>query len=156
MANTKANKFRPLEILMVDDDPADVRLVQEALKESKMEGGRPASRLHVAQDGDDALAFLRREGKHKKAARADIVLLDLNMPRKDGFATLREIRADPDLTSTPIVVLTTSNADKDVQQSYKLHANAFVTKPTDLDQFVAVVHEVEQFWLETAVLPTMA
>ncbi len=132
----------------MDDDVGDCRLVQESLKIGKL-----VKHVHVCNDGDDALAFLRQEGKHAKAPKADLVLLDLNMPRKDGFSTLKDIRSDAKLTNTPVVILTTSTAERDVDESYRLHANAFVSKPGDLDDFMGVMKRIEEFWADTARLP---
>jgi CheY-like chemotaxis protein len=138
---------RPIEILLVEDNHADVRLTQEALREGKVRNN-----LHVARDGDEALAMLRKPG----STRPDLVLLDLNLPRKDGREVLAEIKADPELCSIPVVVLTTSSADADILQSYKLHANCYITKPVDLEQFVNVVKSIDDFWLTVVRLPTGA
>ena len=142
---------RHLDILVVDDDPGDRRLVQEVLLESKR-----ASRVHAVNDGDEALDYLRGKGPHKKATRPDLVLLDLNMPRKDGFATLADIRADRNLTDLPVIILTTSTDERDVQKSYRLHASSFVSKPTKLDDFSRVLSEIEAFWGGTARVPKHA
>jgi CheY-like chemotaxis protein len=135
-------------ILIVEDNPADVRLTREAFAETPL---RPT--LHVARDGVEALAFLRREPPFADAPEPDMILLDLNLPRKDGRELLREIKGDPLLRRTPVVVLTTSRAPADVQQSYALHANCYLTKPVDLDGFLELVQRVEQFWLSTVTLP---
>lgn len=140
-----------LDILLVDDDPGDCRLVQESLREGKHTG-----KVHIVNDGDAALAYLRGQGEHKKAARPDLVLLDLNMPRKDGFATLKDIRADRNLTDLPVIILTTSTAEQDVQQSYRLHANSFVSKPTRLEEFGAVLRAIDEFWGGVARVPRPA
>lgn len=140
---------RPLEILLVDDNPADVRLTVEALKE-----GAPQYHLHVARDGVEALAFLRREGSFAEAPRPDLVLLDLNMPRKSGREVLADAKGDPALRSIPIVVLTTSKAEEDVLRSYDLHANCYITKPVGLDDFVGVLRQVEGFWSHVVRLPS--
>jgi len=145
---TPQDGISPIEILMVDDDPGDVRITQEALKDAKVRNN-----LSVAKDGEEAMAFLRREGLHKNAPRPDIIFLDLNMPRKNGFETLKEIRADPTLASIPVVILTTSGAEKDIIESYKLHANCYVTKPVELDQFLHVIQQMEEFWLNIVSLP---
>lgn len=142
---------RALDILVVDDDPGDCRLVQESLAEAKA-----GTRVHVVHDGDEALDYLRGKGAYKKAARPDLVLLDLNMPRKDGFATLQDIRADRDLGDLPVVILTTSTDERDVQRSYKLHASCYVSKPTRIEDFARVLREIEQFWGGTARLPRHA
>ena len=142
----KARK-RPkgLAILLVDDDPGDCRLVEESLRDSKR-----ASKVTIVHSGDDALAHLRKRG----ADKPDVVLLDLNMPGKDGFATLKEIRGDKSLTQLPVVILTTSTNQDDVDESYRLHANCFVSKPTAFGDFGAVVREIEEFWAETARTPS--
>lgn len=138
----------PIEILMIEDNPGDVRLTQEALKENKM-----YNCLHVVHDGVEAMAFLRREGKYADAPRPDLILLDLNLPRKDGRAVLAEIKADEDLKRIPVVILTSSQAEEDVLKTYNLHANCYVTKPVDLDQFIHVVKSIEEFWLTIVKLP---
>lgn len=138
----------PIEILLVEDNPGDVRLTVEALKEAKVRNN-----LHVAKDGVEAMEFLRRAGAHAEAPRPDLVLLDLNLPRKDGREVLQEIKTDPDLDLIPVVVLTTSQAEQDVLESYQLHANAYVTKPVDLERFLQVVRSIENFWLEIVRLP---
>lgn len=137
-----------VEILLVEDNPGDVRLIQEALKENKVR-----NRLHVAQDGVEALAFLRHEGEYADAPRPDLILLDLNLPRKDGRAVLLDIKKDPALRRIPVVVLTTSDDEHDVLTTYNLHANAFVTKPLDLDRFLDIVRQIEGFWLTVVKLP---
>lgn len=134
----------PIEILLVEDNPADVRLTQEALREGKVKNN-----LSVARDGEEALAFLRREGQ----ARPDLILLDLNLPRRDGREVLKEIKADPELRRIPVVVLTTSSAEVDILKSYELHANCYITKPVDLDQFITVVKSIDDFWLTIVKLP---
>jgi chemotaxis family two-component system response regulator Rcp1 len=126
-----------IEILLVDDSPADVRLTIEALKEAKLH-----NHIHVAEDGETALAFLRQPGQR----RPDLILLDLNLPGLDGREVLAEIKGDPALAIIPVVVLTTSRAEEDVVRTYSLHANCFITKPVDLDQFVKVVQSIEEFW----------
>jgi two-component system, chemotaxis family, response regulator Rcp1 len=139
---------RPIEILLVEDNPGDVRLTIEALKEAKVR-----NHLSVAKDGVEALAFLRREGPYAAAARPDLILLDLNLPRKDGREVLAEIKADASLRAIPVVILTTSQADQDILRSYELHANCYITKPVDLDQFITVVKSIEDFWLTIVTLP---
>src|SRR5919202_5278493 len=146
--HTSAAVGRPIEILLVEDNPGDVRLAIEALRESKVR-----NILHVARDGVEALAFLRREDSHADAPRPDLVLLDLNLPRKDGREVLAEIKADPDLHTIPVVILTTSRAEQDVLRSYELQANCYITKPVDLDQFITVVKSIEDFWLTIVTLP---
>ncbi len=140
--------IKPIDILLVEDNPGDVRLTREALKEGKV-----LNNLYVAQDGVEAIAFLRREGKYAGAIRPDIILLDLNLPKKDGHEVLADIKSDPDLRRIPVVILTTSKAEEDVLQSYNLHANCFITKPVDLDQFINVVQAVEDFWFTIVKLP---
>lgn len=137
-----------IEILLVEDNPGDVRLTREALKEAKMRNN-----LHVVEDGVAALEFLRREDGYGDAPRPDLILLDLNLPRKDGREVLEEIKADPELRRIPVVVLTTSEAEEDVLRSYNLHANCYVTKPVDLDRFIAIVRSIEDFWLTIVKLP---
>jgi CheY-like chemotaxis protein len=138
-----------IEILLVEDNPADVDLTQETLAYAKIR-----NRLHVVTDGEDALAFLRRQGRYREAIRPDLILLDLNLPRKDGREVLAELKADPELRSIPVVVLTSSDAEKDVVRSYDLGANCYVTKPVDLDQFASVVRAIEDFWFVVVKLPT--
>jgi CheY-like chemotaxis protein len=133
----------PIEILLVEDNPGDVRLTKEALKDAKVRNN-----LHVAMDGVEALAFLRKQGKFGAAVRPDLILLDLNLPKKNGREVLEEVKRDPALQHIPIVILTTSQAEQDVLESYRLRANAYVTKPVDLDQFLKVVGSIEEFWLE--------
>lgn len=140
--------LHPVDILLVEDNPADVRLTLEALKESRV-----LTNLHVVGDGVAAMAFLRREGEYQKAPRPDLVLLDLNLPRKDGRQVLAEVKADDDLKRIPVAVLTTSQAEEDVVRSYDLHANCYVTKPVDLDQFLHVVRTINEFWLTIVKLP---
>jgi len=138
----------PVEILLVEDNPGDVRLTKEALKEGKV-----YNNLHWARDGVEALEFLKREGKHAAAPRPDIILLDLNLPKKDGREVLAVIKRDADLKHIPVVVLTTSKADEDVLRSYELHANCYVTKPVDLEKFIQVVQSIDRFWLTVVTLP---
>ncbi len=144
----KLISVRPVEILLVEDNPGDVRLTSEALKEGKVR-----NRLYVAQDGVDALAFLRREGEYADAVRPDLILLDLNMPRMDGREVLAQIKDDEELKRIPVVILTTSKAEEDVMRSYNLHANCYITKPVDLDQFLDVVKAIEGFWMTIVKLP---
>ncbi len=136
------------DILLVEDNPGDARLAQEALKE-----GRLSTRLRVVVDGVEAMAYLRREGEFATAPRPHLVLLDLNLPRKDGRQVLAEMKADSDLRRIPVVVLTTSQAEQDILRSYDLHANCYITKPVDLDHFIAVVRAIEEYWCAVATLP---
>jgi chemotaxis family two-component system response regulator Rcp1 len=137
-----------IEILLVEDNPADVRLTQEALKEAKVR-----NRLHVVEDGVAAMEFLQREGQYADALRPDLILLDLNLPKKDGREVLEEIKQDSSLKRIPVVVLTTSQAEEDILKTYDLHANCYVTKPVDLDQFITIVRSIEDFWLTIVKLP---
>lgn len=139
---------RPVEILLVEDSLGDVRLTKEALKEGKV-----LNNLNVVGDGVEALAFLRKEGPYVNTTRPDLILLDLNLPKKDGREVLAAIKNDPDLKRIPVVILTTSSAEKDVLKSYDLHANCYVTKPVDFEQFITVVKSVEDFWLTVVKLP---
>ena len=138
----------PIEILLVEDNPGDVRLTREALKEGKV-----LNNLHVVNDGVEAIAFLRREGKYASAVRSDIILLDLNLPKKDGREVLAEIKNDPDLKRIPVVILTVSGAEEDIIKTYNLHANCYITKPVDFDRFLEVVKAIEDFWLVIVKLP---
>ena len=145
---TENENIKPIEILLVEDNPGDARLTEEALKEGKV-----LNNLHVARDGFEALAFLKREEPFAEAPRPDIILLDLNMPRMDGRELLGRIKNEPDLKRIPIVVLTTSKAEEDIIRSYDLHANCYVTKPVDLDQFIKVVQSIKDFWFTVVKLP---
>jgi chemotaxis family two-component system response regulator Rcp1 len=138
----------PIEVLLVEDNPGDVRLTREALRDGKVHNN-----LSVAPDGVEALAFLRRQGKYADAPRPDVILLDLNLPKKDGREVLEEIKADPSLARIPVVILTSSEAERDIAQAYALHANCYVTKPVDLDQFITVVKSIEDFWFTIVKLP---
>jgi len=137
-----------MEILLVDDDPGDVMLTREALT-----GGKVSNNVHVVDDGLAAMAFLRREPPYDQMPRPDLVLLDLNLPKKDGREALAEIKADPNLRRIPVVILTTSGAEADILRSYNLHANAYVQKPVDLDQFMYVVQSIDHFYLAVVRLP---
>jgi chemotaxis family two-component system response regulator Rcp1 len=139
---------RPVEILLVEDNPGDERLTREALKEGKV-----YSNLHWVKDGVEAMEFLRREGKYKDVPRPDIILLDLNLPKKDGREVLHDIKNDDALKRIPVVVLTTSKAEEDVLRTYNLHANCYVTKPVDLEKFFVVVKSIDVFWLTVVTLP---
>jgi CheY-like chemotaxis protein len=138
----------PIEVLLVEDDPGDVLMTQEAFEEHKVRNN-----LAVVNDGTDAIAYLRREGQYGDAPRPDLVLLDLNLPRRDGREVLAEIKNDPNLCDIPVVVLTTSQADEDILRSYKLHANAYVTKPVDFERFIAVVRQIDEFFVSVVKLP---
>ncbi len=139
---------KPIEILLVEDNPGDVRLTQEVLRDGKMNNN-----LYVAKDGVDAVTFLRREGAYTDAPVPDMILLDLNLPKKDGREVLAEIKDDLFLKRIPVVVLTTSKAEQDIHKAYDLHANCYITKPVDLDQFIQVVTSIENFWLTIVKLP---
>ncbi len=138
----------PVEIFLVEDNPGDVRLTEEALKESKV-----LNNLHVAMDGVEAMEYLKRQGKYSDAPHPDLILLDLNLPKKDGREVLEEIKADEDLRRIPVVVLTTSKAEEDILRMYDQHANCYITKPIDFDQFIEVVRSIENFWLSIVKLP---
>jgi CheY-like chemotaxis protein len=138
----------PIEILLVEDSPGDVRLTIEALKEGKVHNN-----LHVARDGVEAMKFLSREGEFSDAPHPDLILLDLNLPKKDGREVLKEIKADPRLKRIPVVILTISSTEEDILKTYNLHANCFITKPVDLNQFIHVIKSIEDFWLEIVKLP---
>jgi two-component system, chemotaxis family, response regulator Rcp1 len=142
------SNLKPVEVLLVEDNAGDVRLTLEAMKEGKV-----INNLSIASDGVEAMAFLRKEGRYKGAARPDIILLDLNLPKKDGREVLGEIKADPSLRLIPVVVLTTSQAEEDILRTYNLHANCYVTKPVDLEQFINVVKSINDFWFSVVKLP---
>ena len=139
---------KPIEILLVEDNPGDVRLTKEALNEGKV-----LNKLHVVEDGVEALAFLNREGRYADVSRPELILLDLNLPKKDGRDVLAEIKANGDLTRIPVVVLTTSDSEEDILKSYDLNANCYITKPVDLDQFISVVKSINEFWLSIVKQP---
>ncbi|MDX6659999.1 MAG: hypothetical protein QOJ55_821 [Solirubrobacteraceae bacterium] len=138
----------PVQILLVEDSPGDIRLTREVLRDARI-----ANELHIVGDGEHAMAFLRREGEHAGKPRPDLILLDLNLPRKDGREVLEELNADPELHLIPVIVLTTSAAQQDVLRSYDLKAACYITKPIDLDEFIAVVRSIEAFWLSIVRLP---
>ncbi len=140
--------LQPIEVLLVEDDPGDELMTREAFQDNKI-----GNRLHVTRDGEEALDFLYRRGAYADAPKVDLVLLDLNLPKYDGRQVLERIRSDPDLTHLPVVVLTTSSSEEDILRSYKLHANAYVTKPVDVNQFIAAVRQIDDFFLSVVRLP---
>jgi len=140
---------RPANFLLVEDNPGDVRLTQEALKSHKVQNN-----LHVVTDGEEAMAFLRKQGKYKDAPRPDIILLDLNLPKKDGREVLAEIKSEPSLKTIPVVIISSSEAEQDIIKSYDLNANCYVTKPVNFDQFIKVVQSINDFWLTIVKLPS--
>ncbi len=137
-----------IQILLIEDNPGDIRLTKEVLKEGKI-----TNQLNVVTDGEEALFFLKKEGKHKEAITPDLILLDLNLPKKDGRQVLAEIKSDPKLMLIPVIVLTTSDAELDVLNMYAHHANCYITKPVDFDQFIKVIQSIENFWLTIVKLP---
>ena len=139
---------QPVDVLLVEDDPGDELMTREAFEDNKI-----GNALHVVRDGEEALDFLYRRGAHTDAPRPDLILLDLNLPKYDGRQVLTKIKSDPDLSDIPIVVLTTSSAEEDILRSYKLHANAYVTKPVDLDQFIGAVRQIDEFFVQVVRLP---
>ncbi|MCC6727060.1 MAG: response regulator [Saprospiraceae bacterium] len=143
-------KSRPVNILLIEDNPGDVRLAQEAFKEGNIE-----VQLHVVMDGMEAIHYLNKEGDYQDSSRPDLILLDLNLPKKDGREVLGEIKEDPNLRSIPVVILTTSNAEQDVVHSYNHHVNCYINKPVDFDRFFDIIKQIEEFWLKTAILPSM-
>jgi CheY-like chemotaxis protein len=145
---TTPDSYEPIDVLLVEDDAGDVLLIREAFEHNKVH-----NTLAVVSDGVDAIAYLRRQGEHANARRPDLVLLDLNLPRKDGREVLAEIKGDPELRSIPVVVLTTSKAEEDVLRSYDLHANAYVTKPVDFERFIDVVRQIDEFFVSVVKLP---
>ncbi|MFI8348440.1 response regulator [Streptomyces sp. NPDC085596] len=138
----------PIDVLLVEDDPGDELMTREAFEDNKI-----GNTLHVVRDGEEALDFLYRRGGHTGAPRPDLILLDLNLPKYDGRQVLERIKSDQDLADIPVVVLTTSAAEEDILRSYKLHANAYVTKPVDLDQFIAAVRQIDDFFVQVVRLP---
>ena len=140
---------RPIEILLVEDNPGDVRLIVKALRDGKVQ-----NKLHIAKDGMEATAFLHREGEYADALYPDLILLDLNLPKKDGPEVLAEIKEDPALKHIPVVILTSSQEGEDIVKTYNLHANCYITKPIDLEQFIMVVKSISDFWLTIVKLPT--
>ena len=148
MTETTGSRLAPIEVLLVEDSAGDVRLTREALKDAKVHIS-----LHVAADGIEAMAFLERHGTHKTAPRPDLILLDLNLPKKDGREVLKEIKESAALKSIPVVILTTSSSSEDVLNSYRLHANCYITKPVALDGFLTVIQSIDNFWLSVVKLP---
>ncbi|MGB5056359.1 MAG: response regulator [Nitrospirales bacterium] len=138
----------PIEILLIEDNPADIRLTQEAFREARLQ-----NTLHVVQDGVSAMAFIRQTAPFQQAPRPDLILLDLNLPKKDGREVLKEIKSDPHIRTIPVVVLTTSDDEADVLRSYDLHANAYLVKPIDILQFIKMIQSLEDFWLSVVKLP---
>ncbi len=149
--STELYARRPIEILLVEDSPSDIELTVEALRDGKI-----ANNLNVVHDGVQAVDFIRRRNNYSQSPRPDLILLDLNLPRKDGREVLAELKGDPDLRKIPVVVLTTSRADKDILCAYNLNANCYITKPVDFKQFLDVVHSIEHFWLSVVTLPREA
>lgn len=143
-------KARPVNILLIEDNPGDVRLTQEAFKE-----GRIDISMEVVMDGVEAIKFLQKEPPYAEKFTPDLILLDLNLPKRDGREVLKEIKADDFLKRIPVVILTTSNAEQDILKSYNLHVNCYINKPVDFDKFFDIIQKIEDFWLTTAVLPTM-
>jgi len=145
---TTAPRDEPIEILLVEDSPDDADLTVDALRD-----GRVRNHITVIEDGEEAMAFLRRQGRHATAPRPDLILLDLNLPRKSGREVLAEVKQDPDLRRIPVVIMTSSDDEKDILAAYNLYVNCYVTKPVDLDQFIRVVKSIEQFWFSIVKLP---
>jgi len=142
------SSIRPIEILLVEDNPGDIRLTIESFKEGKV-----LNKLNVVKDGVEAMEFLHKQGKFSKAVRPDLILLDLNLPKKDGREVLAEIKGDLGLRCIPVIILTTSKSEQDILETYDLHANCYITKPIDLSQFIKVIQSVEDFWLTVVNLP---
>lgn len=139
-----------VNVLLVEDNPGDVRLTQEAFKEAKM-----SIKLDVTMDGAEAIKYLKKEGEYENVTTPDLILLDLNLPKKDGREVLKEVKTDDLLKRIPVVVLTTSNAEQDIMKSYNLHVNCYINKPVDFEKFFDIIQKIEEFWLTTAILPTM-
>ncbi len=148
MPQRKSIPRQPIEILLVEDNPGDIRLIQEAFRESGF-----SSRLNIARDGEQALAFLRQQGEYSQSPRPAFIILDLNLPRKDGREVLAEIKKDKKLRQIPVIVLSTSTSSEDVQCAYDLHANCYIPKPLDIERLVQLGRSLEEFWLSTAILP---
>ncbi len=147
---TMTGKNRPINILLIEDNPGDVRLTQEAFREGKI-----SVNLSVVMDGVEAINYLKKQAPYQDSVTPDLILLDLNLPKKDGREVLEEIKTDDDLKRIPVVVLTTSNSEQDILRSYSLHANCYINKPVDFDHFFDVIKKIEDFWLSIAILPTM-
>lgn len=139
---------KPIDILLVEDNPADIRLTQEAFKETRI-----PNHLHIVRDGAEALAFLQQQNRYAGAPRPDLILLDLNLPKKDGREVLAIVKQMPELKRIPVVILTTSKTEEDINQTYEHHANCYITKPADLDEFLNVIKTIETFWLSVVQLP---
>ncbi len=139
-----------VNVLLVEDNPGDVRLTQEAFKEAKM-----SIKLDVTMDGAEAIKYLKKEGEYENVTTPDLILLDLNLPKKDGREVLKEVKTDDSLKRIPVVILTTSNAEQDIMKSYNLHVNCYINKPVDFEKFFDIIQKIEEFWLTTAILPTM-
>jgi chemotaxis family two-component system response regulator Rcp1 len=150
MTNHYEVNFKPIDILLVEDNAADVRLTVEAFKEGKVN-----NKLHVVENGEDAITFLKQEGKYSNAPRPDIILLDLNLPKKDGREVLEEIKTEPYLKRIPVIILTTSKAEEDILKTYNLHANCYINKPVDINEFIAIAKSIENYWLTIVKLPSM-
>ena len=142
------NAVQPIEVLLVEDDPGDELMTREAFQDNKI-----GNKLHVARDGEEALDFLYRRGEYAGAPRVDLILLDLNLPKYDGRQILEQVKSDPELAHVPVVVLTTSSSEEDILRSYRLHANAYVTKPVDVNQFIAAVRQIDEFFVSVVRLP---
>lgn len=149
MNKNNSSREKPIEILIVDDNEGDLRLAKEGFKKNKIR-----NRIHSVEDGVEAMEFLRKEGKYTNVPRPDLILLDLNLPKKDGREVLEEIKNDETLKSIPVVILTISKAEEDILKTYNLHANCFITKPIDYKQFIKVVNSIENFWLAIVKLPS--
>jgi chemotaxis family two-component system response regulator Rcp1 len=148
MMESTPGRVEPIEVLLVEDSAGDIRLTREAFKDAKVH-----INLHVASDGVEAMAFLKRDGPHAAAPRPDLILLDLNLPKKDGREVLKEIKESPTLKIIPVVILTTSASEADILRTYQLHANCYITKPVDLEGFLKVVKSIDSFWLSVVKLP---
>ena len=144
------NRIRPVEILLVDDNPGDIRLTQETLKESKI-----INKINVVEDGAEAIGFLKKVGKYENVSTPDLILLDLNLPKKNGREVLAEIKEDKILKLIPVVIFTISTAEEDILKSYKLHANCYITKPVDMNQFIKIVRSIENYWFSRVKLPEL-